>query len=957
MAPQSVESRVWLARVDMQLARAQLARVLPLVVLPPDNLPAQAEKVKARKALADSGKKLAEAAAAARGVIQGPNPDTALVERLGPLLSRADLEVALSHFDAARTFNPQREADQRLVEVKKAQELLTGLKSSGETNPVSFIASAYLGLLLRENGEPQKARAELRPLLTATESEKAEARRLARVFNMEVLLRDGFDPTERGPRTPEQVVEDLGFAWLSDYRRFAKTPEASAVRMLVAESIVAQLRKLSKTPANQKLREDRYAQIRRLVREIERGDNEYTEKARRLKIAILQEQGVFNKKLEDLKTFDDCLARAQFELVRMAEEVAEAKDISARQEAERKRQEAALEALRRAIQQDQSAPPKDKALPEEINQARYTRIFLANALGLHEEAIRQGEEFARNDPRPSQAIMSGAVALQSHLAILEGARRKITSLDAMEKGGQKVDAKDREACRISLADATASMVRFAEYLVTRWPEEELANTCRLQIGLARIREGKYAEALPVLEQVGADSRVRPLALMQSALVHYQLAERKSADPQGKTTEIAKAIGLLKQIPAVSDVSDRALTDNYLQSRLRLASEYYTSKDFPSLSGVLGELDAIRVRLDEESRNAYGALFQRADLYSVLLTMNQAAGLKDISAQADVLDGGLQRLAKAKSGLNSKSTLAAFLDRALTASLLANRPDMSDRVITLSVELAGATPIEEDCQNLARSLLSTSRRVLSPAVSPDPVQRDAMASRLSELLGKVPEKIQAGDATKRLLAGAYEAVGGARKTGAQDYERALKLLEPVARPLLEKPGELAAVRDKQPLVVNYLRLLRLTGQFELERGQLTKAMEPGAWGAKNLEVALEDIQCLLAEKKFGLATRKAKPIVDQLETKVQAVGANPGQSDRVYVDRYTEAAALQIIAFEGYGRANKDNQSSLRAATLMVDLEKRPWFSQAPEIWLRRLADLAEQSPDFRANCEKFRRGK
>ena len=91
----------------------------------------------------------------------------------------------------------------------------------------------------------------------------------------------------------------MGFAWLSDYKRYATSPEASAVRMLVAEAIVAQLRKVAKTPANQRLRDDRYAQIRRLVRDIERGDNEYTEKARRLKIAILQEQGLT---IEDVTT-------------------------------------------------------------------------------------------------------------------------------------------------------------------------------------------------------------------------------------------------------------------------------------------------------------------------------------------------------------------------------------------------------------------------------------------------------------------------------------------------------------------------------------------------------------------------------------------------------------------------------------------------------------------------------
>ena len=954
---QAAEAKVWLARVEMQLARAQLSRVLPLVSLPPENGLAQAEKTKARSALTESGKKLSEALAQAKAAIQSAPQETGLADRLATLLARGELEVALSHFDAARTHNPQREADGRLAEVRKAQDLLLAVKSAGDSNPNASVASAYMGLLLRENGEPQKARQELRPLLVAFGPEKAEARRLARVFNMEVLLRDGFDPTEKNPRTREQVVEELGFAWLSDYRRFADSPEASQVRMLIAEAIVEQLRKLAKTPANQRVREDRYAQIRRLVRDIERGDNEYTEKARRLKIAIMQDQGIFNRKIEDLKTFDDCLARAQFELVRMAEEIAESKDPAARRAAEQKRQASALDALRRGIQLEQSAPEKQRGSSEELNQAKYTRVFLANSLGLHDESIRQGEEFARNDPRPSQAIMAGAVALQSHLAVMEETRRKIASLDGMEKGGQKVDAAQKQSARKSLQDATAAMVRFAEYLAGRWPEEELANTCRLQIGLSHIRSGKFAEALPVLGAIPKESRSKPSALMQSALVHYQLAEGKSSDPSAKAVEIARAVELLKQIPPLADVSDKSLADNFLQSRLRLASEFYSGKNFQALSGVLAELDGVRGRLDEESRNAYGALFQRADLYSVVLAMTRANEAKDPAAQADILDQGVVRLAKAKSTLNAKPTIASFLEKALTAAVIANRPEMSARVLTTGVDLAGAPPQDEDCQNLARVLLSSARRVLSQTLSPQEGQRWERAAHLSGVMAKVPGGILTSDSTRRLLASAHEAVGAASKDGTAEFEKALKILEPVAKPLLEKPAELQGNRDKQILVVNYLRLLRLTGQVELERAHLTKAAEAGGWGARSMDVALEDVHALIAEKKFGLATRKVKPIVDQLEPKIQGIGGNPGQAERSMLDRYTEAAALQIVAYENYGRTNKDSQSSLRAAALMADLEKRPWYPQANEVWVRRLVRLATENPEFQANCDKFRKGK
>lgn len=955
-APKGLEASVWLARVDMQLARAMLARVLPLVGLPAGNAAAQKEKEKTRRALSDSAERLGVAVKAMRKAGFENDSMKQQMDRLEVLLERCDLEVALCHFDAARTFNAQREADARLIEVNKAKSALEKIKSMEDGGTISWVASAYLGLLFRENGEPQKGRLELKPLLAAIGPEKAEARRLARLFNMEILLKDGFEPTEKINRLPEQVVEDLGFNWLGDYRRYSATPEANAVRMLTAEAIVAQLKKVPKTTSNQRLREDRFNQVRRLIREIERGDNEYTEKARRLKIAILQEQGAFSRKLEDLKSFDDCLARAQFELVQLADDLVDAKDSSARRQIERKHEEVALAALRRALQLNEGAKAQDKALPEEANLCRYTRVYLASALGLHDEAVREGENFARNDPRPSQAIISGAVALQSHLALMDEARRKVAGLDGMEKGGQTVDPFVRQSTLKQVADAAASMEQFAIYLAGRWPEEELASNAVFQIGMVRARSGKTGDALEMFGRVRANSRLYPLALNQSALLHFLLAGAKGADPDTKAKEVAKSVELLQRIPALLDMNDKGLTDNFLQSRLRLAAEYYNAKDFTKLTGLLSELDGVAARLDEDSRNAYGALLDKADLYSILLGMSQSASQKEASSQADALDPALRRLGKAKSFLGAKPTVMGFLERVLVAALLGGKEEILSRALTTTLSLTGNMPQEEDSQNLARMFLGATRRIVGTVAESSPAARDELSTKVVAMLGAVPVGGVTGDSSRRMMASAYESAGMLQIDGSKTFAKAIALLEPIAKPMWEDPATLVGSKDKQVLAVSYLRLLRLTGQIGQERGFLDTAMVPSAWGGRSLDVAIEDIHVLFLEKKFGLAARKAKPLVEQMEKKLPVDVTQLAAADKVIIDRYMEVSTLQIQAFFGYGMANQDAPSLMRAAALLVDLEKRPWFRDSAGIWRRSLKDLQTQNADFLERCEKFRKG-
>src|SRR5262249_23186960 len=68
-----------------------------------------------------------------------------------------------------------------------------------------------------------------------------------------------------------------------------------------------------------KVTADRYRIIaRRLLNELEHSENEFTELARKRKFQIIAQQGVLDKAIDKLDSFEDCYVRAQYETYQMS---------------------------------------------------------------------------------------------------------------------------------------------------------------------------------------------------------------------------------------------------------------------------------------------------------------------------------------------------------------------------------------------------------------------------------------------------------------------------------------------------------------------------------------------------------------------------------------------------------------------------------------------------------------
>src|SRR5205085_2258538 len=129
----------------------------------------------------------------------------------------------------------------------------------------------------------------------------------------------------------------------------------------------------------------------------------FTDRARRLKLLIVSEQGGFGKPVADLATnpkagFEDCFVRAQYEMDLMNKEAKEAKPDESKRKAHR---DGMIKALEIALAKPDSKSKNVSTL--EVNTAKMFLTYYCATSGRYAEAAQVGEEFARFDPRSTQA--------------------------------------------------------------------------------------------------------------------------------------------------------------------------------------------------------------------------------------------------------------------------------------------------------------------------------------------------------------------------------------------------------------------------------------------------------------------------------------------------------------------------------------------------------------------------
>jgi hypothetical protein len=938
------EARLDVARVVVLQGKTQLGRARA-----EDTLEARAaEGVKARQQFVDAAVLLHKAADEIDALIAKvgePKTETerAKLSKLENDRLQAQLAVALNAIDQALTYLDESK-DKLLVErgkkVQEALRILKKLAGGDATNPISWQAAAWLGNCLDLNGEPPKARAKLLEVVSSTIPAAAEGRRLARYFRLRLQYEEPLEEEKADPKFKSTLINDAN-AWLVSYPSYARTPEGFGVYYLLAR-LLRERAGDSKTPPLQK--EGDLARARRLLKEVEQIENDFTDSARRLKIAIISDQGGFTRKIESLSTFEDCYVRAQHEIIATGEDPkADDKGVlpdPLKVEALRKtRADTIISALRRGLTLPDARPDRGKVAAE-VNNAKAMLAFYCLNRQRFREAIEFGEGFARDDPRSSQAALAAEYALQAYARVI-GQRERENALPE------------------ELRPDRVKMLDLARYVEERWPKEVAGDMARHQIALSVLREQKQARDGATQARLLAEAVAKLTAISKAypsyIVVQYQLAdcylqaERDGVDPlPGKKAGDYRllALAVLSSLPEPEVNAEQTVGQVFVMGKIKLAWELHKDKRLDEMVGLADSLSKKLpgLPMDEAAREQ-----MMANVTDVRLFANgglaeaefKKAHYSEVTAKLDSLTTSVNSPESNPENKLVASQLkkniqlgSALLSMDLRANVQLGR---LDRVESILKALQSLTADGDDASGTGK-ILQTLVVVIKQQIDEldkkgDQENREKAVTGFTRILDKVAEQPDKLETQPRLLlAQCYANMGRHRK----------------AADLLEK----AATATEKGAQLLYARELRLAKDLEKARqvvnGILGTAATPG-WGARNVAALLEDVSLIEDEGNYDKAALKANDIVRRLLPSVTR--------DNALKEKYFEAYYHVVYSFVKYGQGQADStlreKSLRRAAIQAVELEKK-WPDFGGDVSAKRFNDLMSKEADFKEIVDRLK---
>jgi hypothetical protein len=935
--PRAGEVHYDLAQVAVQHGRTQLSRAL----LQDSAAGRTAEMRQARARLEKAGELLAAAQTAMDAdlaKLHGPNSDTdrARKKKLEEARARAELDQGVNLLDVAQTFDEARleEKQARARKVEAAVKILEKIAGGDAANPVTWQARAWVGRCYFELGDPRKAQAKLLEVVNADrQPAAAEGQRLARYFRL-LVMKENPEPKE----TATELM-DAGARWLAAYPGHLHTPEGYGVRFLLARVYVEQAELLKPktgtlTVEQQQKRAKYLADARKLLKEVEQTENDFTDRARRLKVRLIADQGGFNAKVPDLQTFEACYVRAQYEVIQMGTDARDVEDPKEREARRRRRLDTVILALERGLGLKDA---NNKELTREANTARAMLAYYLLNAGRYREAVQVGETFARGSPRAGQAAQAAAYALQAYAQLLAQKEAQFATPEELQT--------DRGGMR-----------QLAEYMEQHWPAELAGDVARHQIGLSLLRERKVPEALQTL------ARVTP-SYPSYAFAQYQLAEvaleaekaRLEPIPGDKPGDYRRrAVVALASIPDPAGPDDPAANRVYALAKSQLARELFRDKKFKEMDELarhlLGQVAALPFDDDraqsEALRKQLTADATELQLYARygLAEARMAAG--NHAEVAALLDGAVVDRMKDGKLVQAQRNLplaTALLSMDLRANVQLGK---IDRALVAIEALQSLSEGDAGSLTLLRQLGALIRNQVEELTKKgDRENLQKARAGFASLLAKLTEK--QGQPTPEfvlLLAQNYSAL--------EEYGQAIEQLGqlPAPKPGVPNPDDNEKVlRAARILLIRDLRLNQEVAKANSLLNEIMGPQDRREWGAKNVDVLLEKVHLLEEAKAYDQAAALANNLVKQLQPRAD--------NDNVMKERYLEFYYHVAYCFVKHGQGLSDRAKAAQhvrdAAVQIVELEKK-WAGFGSDASAKRFQELLEQEPELKAQYDKLK---
>jgi hypothetical protein len=923
--PRVSEAKLDLANVAVLQGKTQLSKALLQ-----DSLDAKiAEGLKARELLVGAGEQLKQAAAEVEAQL-AKAPDTTPAEKAAKKKletdhQRAELSTALNLFDQAQTYFGDTDTavlKERGGKIEEARKVLERIASGDANSPIVWQARAWVARCYIETGEPGKARTRLAEIIGAPPSfAVAEGQRLARYFR---LLAISEDPQDKA--TAAEVILEAAPRWIADYPGYAKTTEGYGIRYLLARTLITQAENPKET------KKDTYlTQARALLRQIEQTENDYTDRARQLKIVTMAKQGAFTRPIGSLLTFEDCYVRAQYEIIQMAK-VGENKNIADEKEREARRKEH-LKLVMAALERGLARPDVKGKSSLELNNARAMLAFYRLNNGKYKEAIEVGEEFARRDPRSSQASMAAVYALQAYA--------KITA--------------EAEANRLDVQDERAKMLELAKYMEERWPRELAGDMARHQMGLMLLREKKFPEAIKKLGGIAPTYPSYAYSQLQLAEAALEAEKEKEEPVAGEKPYRQRALEALESIPDSTLGIDPTTNRVFYLARIRLGRELFKVKKYKEMSDIaaalLQKLSSVHFTdeaaadkaLHEQFLNELTdlTLYARYGLANVELTRPDFAKVAELvdPLVKDLNDGKLPQMKK------NMDLAMALLGMDLKANVQLGKVDQTRAVLKALQDLSAEGGAEAGTTAILKQLIGLIRQQVDELRKKgDKENLTRAVTGFSTILDDLREQQQKKQLTPEfilLLAQCYSSM--------DQHDKATRLLEQVQEPKGNDSEALKRYHGAQLLLVRELRKGDKIEKAQKLLDEIIGTRQKPGWGLRSIDCLKERVLLLEDAKQYKDAALLANSMVTQLTHKVNDSTALKEQ----YLECYYHVTYSMLKHAQGLSGAAKQ-EGIRKAAVQMLQLEQR-WNGFGSDASTKRFNELLEKEKDLSGAYTKLRK--
>ncbi len=843
-----------------------------------------------------------------------------------PKSPATDLAIALNLLDQSETYlNTSSDADTAASSklVQDASRLLDPLAAGESSSKITWQARAWSARCLELLDVPRKALDKYQTVTGATGIPVQDGKRLAAYFVL-LACRKAKETPDKKPLTNEYLIKKAT-EWLVDYPNYKNTPEGYGVQYLLAETLLI-VSEETKTPPIEK--KNAVVNARKYLSNIERTENDFTDRAKALKLAAMDKQGTFKLPIAKLNTFEDCFARAQFEQREIGKDARKFGDNKQEAEAAKKEHLAnIIAALRLGL-----TKPDAAKLPSEPNVARSLLTYYLLEEKMYAEAIEVGEAFAKAKPNVPQASTAAIYTLLAHGRLLAERESKAVDAKALKNDPQYKADKER-------------MLEFARRMTQLWPRDRAGDVARHELASLLLRDDKTAEAIRELAAItpAYPSYVSTQFLLARAAMQLANQDKEKGDPNGYQ---ARALAALSKLPEPDASADAEARSDYLQGKLLLALEWYKQKKLKEVDDLVASLkpqvetwqldsDADR---EKEKRKKFEDGRVQLLLYSAVLQANDAFKA-----------GKYQEVTK---------RLDPLVDRFNADALpQLKESDMGPGLIGLDLRA------NVQINNLERARVAVKALQLLQTDKTAEKVGDGTSTVLAQLVGLITQQIdelrKKGDAESLQKAKAgfssilNDVAGGQKKptarlaymlarcyAGMDEHQKAVDLLQTFAA---EAQGaDLPLQHAIQLLLAQEYRRVKKIDEARALLDEIVKGKDgKGGWGAKNIDAQKSLVLQLEEEHKYAPAAVLSDKYVKQLVRRLD---------DNKYKDHYFDFYYHLVYNMLKYGQDMTDSTKKAKAirdaAQRIVDLEKAQGGFGGDQS-RKRFEELLENEADLR----------